>query len=123
MQSPKRSPSREARIHDEIIVDAYGGSEQAMGWYYYLVDRLHFFSFAARCVTERAISPLRTGEAVTVLAMAPEEECEHEMFVRVQWRDRSVAVPLAQLQAEGADRETRLPIEDWHYWVGQGYEF
>jgi hypothetical protein len=122
MHSPKRSPAREARIRDEIIVDAYDGSEQAMGWYYYLEDHLDF-PFGGRCITERAISPLREGEAVTVLAMAPERECEHEMFVRVQWRDRPVAVPLVQLQARGANRETRQAIEDWHYWVGQGYEF
>lgn len=122
MQSSKRSPTREARIHDEIIVDAYGGSEQAMGWHYYLADRLHF-PFAARCVTERAISPLKKGEEATVLAMALERECEHEMFVRIEWCDRLLAVPLVQLQAKGADRETSQAIEDWHYWVGQGYEF
>ena len=29
----KRSPTREARIRDEIIVDAHAGSEQATGWY------------------------------------------------------------------------------------------
>ena len=38
----KRSPTREARIRDEIIVDAHEGSEQAMGWYYYLEGMLHF---------------------------------------------------------------------------------
>ena len=58
-----------------------------------------------------------------LLAMAPEEECEHEMFVRVQWRDRSVAVPLIQLRAKGVDPQTRQAIEDWQYWVGQGYVF
>jgi hypothetical protein len=26
----------------EIIVDAYGGEEQALGWYYYLDDRFSF---------------------------------------------------------------------------------
>lgn len=122
MQSPKRSPIREARIHDEIIADAYGGIEQAMGWYCYLDDHLHF-PFGARCTADRAISPLRVGDPVTVLAMAPERECEHEMFVRIQWRARSVAVPLVQLQARSADRETRQAIGDWHYWVRQGYEF
>ena len=38
----KRDPVRERRIVDEIIVDAYGPEEQAMGWYYYLDDQLNF---------------------------------------------------------------------------------
>ncbi len=33
---------REQRLHDEIIVDAYGPEEQAGSWYSYLEDRLHF---------------------------------------------------------------------------------
>jgi hypothetical protein len=36
MPAPKRSPTREARIINEIVVDAYTESERAMGWYYYL---------------------------------------------------------------------------------------
>ena len=47
---------REQRISMEIVVDAYGPEEQAMGWYYSLKDRLGF-PFLARCVAERAISP------------------------------------------------------------------
>ena len=52
----KRSPTREARIRDEIIVDAHEGSEQAMGWYYYLEGMLHF-PFEAQCVAKRETSP------------------------------------------------------------------
>ena len=37
MKKTKRDPIREDRIQDEVIVDAYGPEEQAMGWYYYLV--------------------------------------------------------------------------------------
>lgn len=44
----------------------------------------------ARCKSKRAVSPLRIGEEVN--AMAPEEECESEMLVRVRWYGRSVAV-------------------------------
>ena len=40
--SVKRSPARERRIHDEIIVDASGPEEQAMGWYYYLESTIRF---------------------------------------------------------------------------------
>jgi hypothetical protein len=122
MHSPKRSPTREARIINEIVVDAYTESERAMGWYYYLDNQLQF-PFPARCVSQRAISPLRRGELVTVVGMAPEDECMHEMFVRVRWGHSALAVPLSQLVARHGDTETSRAVEDWHYWVAQGYEF
>ena len=61
---------REQRITMEIVVDAYTPEEQAMGWYYSLEDRLHF-PFVARCFAERSIPPLRVGEEVEVVGMAP----------------------------------------------------
>lgn len=122
MRSPKRrNPVREARIDDEIVVDAYGPEEKAMSWYYYLADNLGF-PFTARCIAARAISPLKKGEDVTVLAMAPDEECRHEMFVSVRWQEHPVAVPLAQLAGQRVDLPTRQAIEDWHYWRAQGYD-
>jgi Calcium binding len=112
---------REQRITMEIVVDAYTPEEQAMGWYYSLEDRLHV-PFAARCITQRRISPLRVGDEVDVVGMAPEEECQHEMFVLIRWERRGLAVPLAQPEGVAADDQTRQVIEDWHYWVAQGYE-
>jgi hypothetical protein len=55
--------------------------------------------------------------------MAPGEECEREMFVEIEWDDDRLAVPLSQLEASKADAETQEAVEDWHYWVDQGYEF
>ena len=86
---------REQRITMEIVVDAYGPEEQAMGWYYSLEDRLHF-PFAARCIAERSISPLRVGDKVEVAGMAPEEECQHEMFVLIRWEHRPPCGPVGQ---------------------------
>jgi len=40
-ETPKNA-QREHRITDEIIVDAYGPEEQAMGWYCYLDGKLGF---------------------------------------------------------------------------------
>ncbi len=51
------------------------------------------------------------------------EECEHEMFVLIRWEKEGLAVPLAQLQPVVADARTVQAIEDWHYWVQQGYQF
>ena len=71
MKRLKKDLVREARIHNEAIVDASGPEEQAMGWYYYLEDRLRF-PFEARCIVAKVISPLSKGETVRVLRMATE---------------------------------------------------
>ena len=122
MAKPKQSKQREQRIQQEIVVDAHNAEEQAMGWYYYLEEQLGF-PFRAKCIAPRAISPLRKGQEVEVVGLAPAEECEREMFITVTWEDRTLALPLAQLKTTQADKATRQAVEDWHYWVDQGYEF
>lgn len=122
---PRRNKSdsvREQRILMEVVVDAYGPDERAMGWYYYLEGKLNF-PFTARCATRRAVSPLRVKDEVEVIGMAPEEECGREMFVTIRWEKDGLAVPLSQLKVGDADEQTREAVEDWHYWVRQGYEF
>ena len=42
MPQVKRDEIREERITMEAVVDAYNEDERAMGWYYYLDDRLQF---------------------------------------------------------------------------------
>ena len=106
----------------DIVVDAYSLEEQAMGWYYYLEDTMQF-PFTAVCISKRRISPLKEEATVEVVGMAPEEECEQEMFVEITWDDDTLAVPLIQLEAPEADAQTQQAIADWHYWVNQGYEF
>jgi hypothetical protein len=122
MAKAKPDQRREQRIEREIVVDAYEAEERAMGWYSYLEDQVRF-PFPAKCISPRAISPLGKGQEVEVLALAPPDECEHEMFVMITWEDRTLAVPLAQLEAGRADKPTRQAVEDWHYWVEHGYEF
>ena len=121
MRKVKKNAERENRIEMEIIVDAYGPEEQAMGWYYYLKEKLHF-PFTAICVAERTISPLHKGDEVEILKMAPEEECQHEMFVMMRWDRRGLAVPLSQVKPiSEADKDTKEAVADWHYWVDEGY--
>jgi hypothetical protein len=112
---------REQRITMEAVVDAYGSSERAMGWYYYLDGKLKV-PFKARCSVARPISFLKVGEEVEVLGMAPEEECEAEMFVWVRRIGERIAVPLSQLRPLSKDRETQEAVSDWLYWVARGYE-
>jgi hypothetical protein len=118
----KENKAREHRIEMEVVVDAYNSDERAMGWYCYLEERLKV-PFNARCKSKRAISPLQIREEVNVLGMAPDKECQAEMFVQVRWRGRNLAVPLSQLEPLAADRGTKEAVADWHYWLGRGYEF
>ena len=122
MAKAKRDEQREQRIEQEIVVDANGAEEQAMGWYYYLEEHLRF-PFRAKCIAQHAISPLRKGQEVEAVGLAPAEECDREMFITLRWEQRTLAVPLAQLEPIQADKMTRQAVEDWHYWVKQGYEF
>lgn len=91
----------------EVVVDAYTAEEQAMGWYYCLEERLKV-PFKARCKSKRELSPLRVGKKVNVLGMALEEECEPEMFVRVRWGGRRLAMPLSQFEPMAADPASRI---------------
>jgi hypothetical protein len=113
---------REERITMEIVVDAYNEDERAMGWCCYLEEKLDV-PFTARCVEEREVSPLAVGDEVEVVGMPAERECEAEMFVSIAWGERTLAVPLAQLEVVEASGETREAVEDWHYWVAMGYDF
>ena|SRR5215218_2034867 len=119
MANSKRDPERDERIAMEIIVDCYNESEQAMGWYYYLEEHLRF-PFLAECSTKRRISPIQVHDKVKVVGMAPEEECEREIFVLIQWGRSRLCVPLIQLKPVAADEQTTQAVEDWHYWVGCG---
>ncbi|MEQ8975553.1 MAG: calcium-binding protein [Coleofasciculus sp. C1-SOL-03] len=102
MAKVERDAEREERITMEIVVDAYEPEEQAMGWYYYLQDTMQF-PFTAVCISKRRTSPVKEKATVEVVRMAPEEECEQEMFVEIVWDDDRLAVPLIQLEAPEAD--------------------
>src|SRR5664279_4154480 len=82
MPKLKRDQVREDRIHNEAIVDAYGPEEQALGWYYYLENKIHF-PFQAKCIVAKPVSPLRKGETVQVRRMAPEDACTIDLLVQI----------------------------------------
>ena len=66
---------------------------------------------------------MQLKDEVEVIGMAPEDECEHEVFVRIRWKKDGLAVPLSQLKPHHVDAKTKQAVDDWHYWVQQGYEF
>lgn len=124
---PKQDPEREERITMEIVVDAYNESERWTGSYCYLENTLTF-PFQAECVKPRKMSPLKSGERVTVRGML-EEHKEYEgdylgeMMVEVEWRDSTMGIPLAQIKGIDVDEKTAEAIADWRYWMDQGYQF
>jgi len=80
------------------------------------------FPFTARCIARRATSPLEVGDEVEVVGMPLECECEHDMFVLIRWRPHELAVPLQQIEGIHVDEQIKQAIEDWNYWVNQGYQ-
>lgn len=118
----RKNPQREARILDDIVVDAYGSVERAMSWYYYLEEHLRF-AFQASCVKHLATSPLDVGETIVVTGMASEGHCEHDMIVVISHNGRPLGVPLAQLNPRSTDASTAEAIADWKYWISRGYQF
>ncbi|WP_019499249.1 calcium-binding protein [Pseudanabaena sp. PCC 6802] len=113
--------AREERIAMEIVVDAYGEEERAMGWYYYLDDKLSF-PFKALLIEKSRTSAQKKGTEVVVVGMSPEEECLHEMFVEVEYDGDIFSMRLKEIEAPAADEDTQEAIADWHYWLARGYE-
>ena len=118
----EKDEAREERILMEAVVDANGPEEQAMGWYYYLDDKISF-PFAAECIVTNKRTPLELGERVRVLQMAGEDYCEHDMYVEISWKGKELAIPLVQIKPLDANEDTIEAIGDWHYWKEQGYMF
>ena len=117
-----KDEEREHRIIYEAVVDAYDEVERAMGWYYYLEDKITF-PFKAKCEVKKRTSPLKVGETVKVLGMSPEAECETSMFVEVEWNNDVLSIPLEQIKPLRVDEETKEAVEDWQYWIARGYQF
>jgi hypothetical protein len=123
MPKPKSDKAREERITNEIIVECYNESEQFTGWYCHLEEKLKF-PFSGLCIATVPVSPLKRGEQVEVIGMLDDERHEpSEIFVRIQWRGRTMGVPLAQLEGIRLGPEAAQAIADWHYWCSRGYRF
>lgn len=111
---------REERITMEIVVDAYDETERAMGWYYYLDERLKF-PFAAKWITKSS------ALEIEVVSMASEDECSEDMLVEIAYEEDGVedilAVRLGDIQPLNEDETIKEAVSDWHYWLARGYEF
>ena len=74
----KEDKAREDRIIMEIVGDAHGPEERAMGWHCYLENNLT--PFTTTCTCTRAISPLQKGDEVEFTGMADSDKRQHEVF-------------------------------------------
>src|SRR5208283_5838787 len=122
MKRPPENKDREDRFMEEVVVDAYGEEERAMGWYYYAADNIAF-PFKARCALKRSTSPLKVGAVIEVTGIAPADDCMQELMVLIKWDDEVLAVPLIQLESPGSTGLTRQVLADWKYWMDRGYTF
>ncbi|BAZ02837.1 hypothetical protein NIES37_68500 [Tolypothrix tenuis PCC 7101] len=122
MSQVERDEEREERIDMEAVVDAYDEEERAMGWYYYLEDRISF-PFAAKWISRKRPQ----GRDVEAIEMSPEDECLHDMFVEVRYHEGDIddifSARLSEINPIEVDEETTQAIADWHYWIARGYEF
>jgi hypothetical protein len=119
---PNENKEREDRFTDEVVVDAYNEEERAMGWYYYAANNFAF-PFKALCALKRSTSPLKVGDRVEVIGMAPEDDCMQELMVLIKWEEEDLAVPLIQLESPESAGLIRQVLADWKYWVNRGYTF
>jgi hypothetical protein len=113
MKKPRRDPIREDRIEKKPSSMPDRKSRQ---WAGVTISKIKsVFPFLAKCIAADVASPLRKGETVEAVRMAPEDNCEHDMFVLVRWQGRKMAVPLSQLAAINPDEPAEEAIGDWHY--------
>ena len=120
---PRRNGIREERIHNEIIVDAYGPEEQALAAG--ITTWRTKSSFPSRLGVSGPRWSLRSARENRSKSAAWRREIAAPRHVGVHSlaRPQDVAVPLSQLTAIDADESTVEAIGDWHYWLAQGYCF
>jgi Calcium binding len=126
MASVELDNIREHRIKTEIIADAEDKEDRAMGWYYYLEEALNF-PFNAKWTKKGRKSSTPQEKQVEVLGMAPDDECEKDMYVEVAdingKEDDVYSARLSEIEAIDADDETQEALADWQYWLARGYKF
>lgn len=125
MTKQEKDPIREKRIDYEIVVDAYDAEEKAIGWYYYLADKISFPFLAKWKKTNKKTGAIAEKE-VEVIDMASADDCERSMYVEVAYideKDDTFTAKLSDIEAIAPDADTAEAISDWKYWVDMGYEF
>jgi hypothetical protein len=112
----QKDEERDHRIHDEIIVDAYGEEEQAMSWYYYMEENL---AFPMKAKVKLRFRGGKTEEkAVKIVEIDPESETSLTLRLgitegksdRVQYISPE---DIVSIQTTEGNSEI---LNDWLYW-------
>jgi len=125
MTNREPDPIRENRIDNEIVVDAYGEAERAMGWYCYLQDTI-IFPFPAKWKKTNKKTGEIVEKEVEVLDLAPADDCESNMYAEVAYigeTDDTFTAKLSDIEAINPDPKTEEALSDWQYWIDMNYAF
>ncbi|MBK6622540.1 MAG: calcium-binding protein [Saprospirales bacterium] len=113
-------PKRDNRIQDEIVVDAYDDEEVLGSWYVYLEDTLEF-PFEAKIRVETAKKGKGTASVqVTIVGMADQDYCGLRciwFLAQQEGQDWLFYVPVSDITAVAAGKETVQALTDWLYWL------
>jgi hypothetical protein len=114
----EKDAERDYRIHDEIIVDAYGEEEQAMSWYYYMEENLEFPMKAK--VKLRLRGGKTEEKAIKIVEIDPESETSLTLRLGITEgkSDRVQYVSPADIVRIQTTEGNLEILNDWLYWRG-----
>ncbi|MDJ0564163.1 MAG: calcium-binding protein [Pseudanabaena sp.] len=98
----------------EIEVDVCDEAERAMGWYYYLENKITF-PFLAKWKKKAKKIGLIIEKEVEVLGMASEEDRESNIYVELAYtgeQDDTFIANLSDIEAINLDPDTKEAIAD-----------
>ncbi len=111
-----KDEKREHRILYDVIVDAYGDEEQAMGWYYYFADNLKF------PIKAKVDMPLPGGKSelkeVNIVEVDPksEEGQAIRLGVTEDKRERVQYISPEHIVSMKTRKGNLEILNDWLYW-------
>ena len=114
----EKDAARDHRIHDEIIVDAYGDGEQAMSWYYYMEENMKFPMEAK--VKLRLRGGKTEEKAVKIVEVDPKSETSLTLRLGIAEgkSERVQYISPADILSIQTTEEILEILNDWLYWHG-----
>ena len=114
----EKNAERDHRIHDEIIVDAYGEEEQAMSWYYYMEENLDFPMQAK--IKLRLRGGKTEEKTVKIVEVDPKSETSLTLRLGITEgkSDRVQYISPFDIVSINTSDENLEILNDWLYWHG-----
>jgi Calcium binding len=114
----EKDEAREHRIHDEIIVDAYGEYEQSMSWYYHMEENL---AFPIKAKVKLRLRGDKTEEkAVKIVEIDSKSETSLTLRLGITEgkSDRVQYICPDEIININTTEENLEVLNDWLYWHG-----